>query len=158
MLRRLRAIAVTAVLWGLAWGALGVVFGTVAWILGPGVGNIVILPRFLANQVLFWGLWGGISGGAFATLLALGERRHSLDELRGLRIAGWGALGGMLIPLGVYLLLTLRGGPIFGALRPTVIAASLAGLLGAGLAAGQLALARRAPGALPRGRPALPPE
>jgi hypothetical protein len=121
------------------------------WFLRNPTTFVFPLWRLVAMQGIFWGIWGTVSGAVFANLLIVAERRSTLSTLSMRRIATWGALGGVFLPLLSYAMLVLTGGPVIGALVPTAIAAAIASLLGAGMAAGHLSLARRAPG-LPSGR------
>ena len=119
-LRRVRGLLGTALVWGTAWGGLtaaGALLG------GDWIGA---LTSGLAHFVV-----GAVAGGTFAGLLAIGERGRSLADLSPLRVAIWGATGGTLLAPLQYLI-----APALGVAWP--------GLVGAGLAVGSLALARRA--------------
>ena len=145
LLRRIRGILGTALLWGCAWAGFGLLFGVVVWVLRNPATFVFPLWRFTAMQGLFWGIWGSVSGGVFAALMIVAERQSTLSTLSTRRIAAWGALGGFSLPLLSYGLLVLTRGPVLGALGPTAIAAGIASVLGAGMAAGHLSLPRRAP-------------
>ena len=119
-LRRIRGLLGTAFLWGAGWGGLtaaGALLG------GDWIGALT------AGTAHF--LVGAVAGGTFAGLLALGERGRSLADLSPVRVAIWGATGGTLLAPLQYLI-----APALGVAWP--------GLVGAGLAVGSLALARRA--------------
>jgi hypothetical protein len=152
LLRRIRGIVGSALLWGCAWAGVGLLFGVAVWLLRDPAAFLFPVWRFVALQGLFWGIWGSVSGAVFASLLIVAERNSTISTLSTRRLAGWGALGGFFLPLASYGVLLVTRGPVIGALIPTAIAATIAGLLGAGMAAGHLSLARRAP-ALPS-RPA----
>ena len=92
---------------------------------------------------------GFVGGAAFSVVLGMTESRRRFDQMSLPRFAAWGALGGLFMSvfkdtIGHFLLglLGTIGVPSF-----TVTSAMSAGvviLLGAGSAAGSLALARRA--------------
>ncbi|HEV2146890.1 MAG TPA: hypothetical protein VGR37_05790 [Longimicrobiaceae bacterium] len=145
-LRRLRGIASTALLWAATWGIVGTaayaVLG-VRWTLDAGrplsVGEIA--PYALTGTV-FFAVYGLLGGASFAGVLLLVERR-GIQSLTFPRIAAWGGLGGIGVLLVNLVLVYLGEGVV---LDDTLSALLVMGLLGAGCAAGSLALARRAPG------------
>ena len=60
--------------------------------LGPG--------NFVWSILLNWTFVGMISGAIFAITLSVAERRKgSLDALSMRRVAGWGAIGGVALPM-----------------------------------------------------------
>jgi hypothetical protein len=92
----------------------------------------------LPTLFFLWSFFGAISGAVFAALLMWLERRRSIDNLVGRRVAGWGALGGATLPLVVVAL-----GGIDGRIPSDWVPASLvAGALGALSAALTVRLAR----------------
>ena len=107
--------------WAFAWSVVGTSF---VLLLGGGLEAAV-------NMIEPFSLMGFIGGGAFS----LGRRRF--DEMSLPRFAVWGAVGGLVLSV-----LTLLPG--WGLTRQSLVAAGIAALLGAGSAAGSLALARRA--------------
>jgi len=85
---------------------------------------------------LFFGLLGFLAGAAFSGILAAVAGRRRFDEMSIPRFAGWGALGGLLLAVGLRLVMGPDGellvlGPLFAG-------------AGAVCATGTLALARRA--------------
>ena len=86
-------------------------------------------------------LWGVVSGAAFALALVVAERQRSLADLSMFRVAPWGAVGANVLPV-VFFVIVLAQAYV-GLLGPFVIVASVCAALGAGSAAGTLALARR---------------
>jgi hypothetical protein len=89
-----------------------------------------------------------ISGAVFAVTLSVAERRKgSLDALSLRRVAGWGAIGGMALPM--LLLPFYYYGTVPGGFGQATVVILQNGLLGAGSAAASLSLARRATGVLP---------
>ena len=160
-MRRLRAILATSVLWALAWALTSVLFFLVV---GLFVERAILSPDYFLIGGLAWTTWGALNGAGFAALLALAERRQTIDELSTSRVALWGALGGGALPLVTYAISLLQPAIALGAgitiqLRQgsgVVAPALLSGLLGAGAAVAQLSLARRLPA--PRSMPSLPGE
>ncbi len=136
-LRRIRGILGTGLAWALAWAGVGIAIGVYAWLrlpTAPRVSPLVFFPLPVAVFTVF----GAVSGAAFATTLAVAERRRSLDDLSVRQTACWGALGGLLLP-------TVMVGQASVGLPPTAVV-TMVGLgmaLGAGTAAGTLLLARR---------------
>jgi hypothetical protein len=143
IVRRLRGIAGAALAWAVVWGIAGVVFASLLALwssLGHG-GLVEGTGRMLLQRGMAWGIWGALSGAVFATVLLWMERRRGIDDLSTARVAAWGALGGMALPtlMAVY----LATGPLHRDLDGLPVVLLLGALLGAGCAAGSLALARQ---------------
>jgi len=132
-LKRIRGAVGMGLSWAVVWGGAGTILGVVSAVLGldptSGIGSFAILGAIA----------GFIAGASFSTVLGITEGRRRFDEMSLPRFAFWGALGGLLLSgwltaIGVLsseahiIVLTYGGFP----------------LLGAGCAAGSLALARRA--------------
>lgn len=151
ILRRLRGIIVTGLIWSFAWSIAGSVLSVL--MLGPYIRDTQFVLGILPTALLFYSLVGMWTGVAFASVLSFGDRRRTFAELTMPRVATWGALGGVSYPL-TSLLLTMS----LGGIVPSDLGAALGitALLGAGSAAAMLALARRreqlvsAGGSLPR--------
>ena len=128
LLRRLRGIIGTGLTWAVGWmGLIGlVVFPVLALLGNPIFSNIGL---YLTN-VFIVGVGGFIAGGGFAVVLGVLERHKKLEDLSSWRMGIWGALGGL----------------VFAAALVEVSPLSLiiSAVLGAGSAAGSLALAKRA--------------
>ena len=129
LLRRLRGIIGTGLTWAVGWAGV-----TIALNLLGGV------PLHFIGQIALSGVVRGfIAGGAFAVILSIAERHHTLEDLSLRRVALWGGIGGsLLFVLALPFLLPL-GIPLGSLLVPLAIN----GLLGAGFASGSVALARR---------------
>ncbi len=113
--------------WAVAWSGVGVV-----WALLRGGGDLVMI---LSLGTGFASL-GFIGGTAFAVVLGIADGRRRLDEMSPPRFASWGALGGLLLSVFMF----VGGMP----LTPSgIITVGVLTLLGAGSAAGSLALARK---------------
>ena len=114
---------------------MGVIFlsGLLVFGLSPvGIG----LAAVVTNSVLL-AVFGFVGGAAFSTVLGITEGRRRFDEMSLPRFAGLGAVGGLLTSV-----LVGGGGGWF--ILETLVFVGVVTLLGAGSAAGSLALARRA--------------
>jgi hypothetical protein len=96
VLRRLRGALAIGVTWALLWGAIALIL-FVGFMLfepedvGPGEGLTVVVPVLAAV--------GFLSGLGFSLVLAVTERSKAVHELALPRVALWGLLGGVAIPL-----------------------------------------------------------
>ena len=118
-LKRIRGVVGMGLTWAAAWFGVGAIWGLIG-----GYG----LP-LLAFNAAFFAVGGFVGGGIFSTVLGITEGRRRFDQMSLWRFAAWGAVGGLLLwtPLGEGL-----------------VTAGVLALMGAGSAAGSLALARRA--------------
>jgi hypothetical protein len=136
ILRRLRGLLGTALLWAMAWGMAGVVLGFIVAL--ADVGNfILVAPDAMSFVGFVMGVYGAVGGLVFASVMMLLERRRRLEDLSLRRVAAWGAIGGMGLPAAV-----IAAAPIPIALG-TFGGLAVTGALGAACSAGTLALARR---------------
>lgn len=120
--------------WAAGWAPIGALVGLVVAVAIGGVPVGVVVVRYVA----LFAVLGLVGGGIFSTVLSLTEGRRRFDELSLPRFAAWGALGGLLLG-GLAVMASILGAGI------TPLGAVIAGtstLLGAGSAAGSLALAR----------------
>ncbi len=138
VLRKLRGLLGVGATWGALWAGIGAVIGFVVGVVNPGV-------WVWSNPVIEWalgiGAYGFISGVGFGGLLSLREGSRMLGELSLKRVALWGVLGSVAVPL------------LFGALGFFDATTTLADIIGAMLvtgglggtfAPGSIAIARRA--------------
>lgn len=97
--RRIRAVLVTAVLWGAAWFAPGLVWiGRTEMHRSDGLPFSLLTVKGYAFQN--WAVIVAIGGTLFALTLGLAERRRSsLDSLSMRRVNSWGAIDGAAFPL-----------------------------------------------------------
>lgn len=136
LLRKLRGLLGVGLTWGTLWAGIGAAIGLVIRLVAPPVwGNPI------GEWALGIGLYGVVSGFAFATLLSLREGRKTLLELSLKRVALWGVLGAAAVPL-VFAALGTLGGTTTAVdiLESMLVTASLGGAF----AAGSVAIARRA--------------
>jgi hypothetical protein len=142
-LRRLRGIVGIGLTWSAVWAVTGIFFGTVQFVsMSRAYPELARLSTFaimaLASGVS-WATYGFALGSIFGGVLAIAERRRTLERLATWRIAVWGAIAGLLLPLSFALgMKIIEGVSIDNVLVATAISASL----GAGCAAGSLLLAR----------------
>ena len=129
-LRRIRGAVGMGLTWAAAWFGVWAAAGLVSLAInGAGaLGQLV--------DTLMFPLLGFVSGAVFSGVLGIAEGRRRFDEMSLPRFAAWGAVGGLLL----FGLAGGAGGGIYG----MVVNGSIVALLGAGSAAGSLALARRA--------------
>ncbi len=155
-LKRIRGAVSTALTWAAAWSGAGAIIGLVAGIYsavwGTGIASLIMtflsptIPGLIFTSALFgsvlFAMCGFAGGAAFSVVLSVAEGRRRFDEMSLLRFAAWGAVGGFLLamPPLLPLLLAATGPSALYWFGTSVVVA----LLGAGSAAGSLALARRA--------------
>ena len=133
-LKRIRGALGVGLTWAVAWGFVGPLL--VGLLIGVLMGGNPFAVNLLGTALSF--AWLGFIGGvAFSVVLGLAEGRRTFDEMSLPRFAGWGAL---VAPLAYVTTVALLG---FGWRFPLGMLAVTA-LLGAGSAAGSLALARMA--------------
>lgn len=137
-LRRVRAAVVMGVAWAVVWAPVGVAIG------------LLVDPDGSMDEpwILIGAYPGFIGGVVFSAVLAIAARRRTLGELSLARVAAWGAAAGLLVGL-VPFTVALSS----GSLSTWLLASGAIGaftLLGAGSAAGSLALARGGEARVPR--------
>lgn len=125
ILRWCRGVLGIGLVWAAAWGAMFALLSVIVGVIDPpsidpGEGPIRI--------GLIGAIYGLVSGAAFGALLSFSERRKGIPELSMTRAIIWGILGTALFPL-----LT----PVHDSMLLIVCP------IGAALAAGTLALAKR---------------
>jgi len=134
-LKRIRGAVGMGVTWALAWSFVCAVGALQGLVFGALNGGAV----YFVNSVLWFALAGLIGGSAFSVVLGIAGRRHTFDDLSLPRFAGWGALSALLMFVPTAALLGVQ------LLTPeALVTTALVVGLGAGSAAGSLALARRA--------------
>lgn len=158
MLRRLRAIVLTAVMWSVPWGILGgLVLAVGLRLRGFETGTTIFgLPLSLGLfgiGLKIFGILGAAAGAIFGTTMSLGERRKTLATLSTRRMLLWGAFGGGALPAIGTTLAVVNSGVSIGGFG---LFAAISAALGAGSAWSMLWLARRAkdhtpPAELPAG-------
>ena len=150
LLRVVRGILKTALVWGAAWIPLSLFPLSVAALLGADLPPRVIFGPMLLQSAMM----GVINGIVFGSVVAIAGRRKTFAGISLKWIAVCGAVGGALFP---FLARSLVVALTDVSLPLTSLAATLVtnAVLGAGLAATSLALARRAP-ALPRAEEPAP--
>ena len=142
-IRRIKGAIGIGLTWAVGWVPVGALTGLGLWVMSsdrPG------LARLIGASALLFGGLGFIGGSLFSAVLQLGDGRRRFDELTLPRFAIWGGLAGFLLPviggiLGALAGVTAFGGP--GVQLGDVVVSGMASLLGAGSAAGSLAIARK---------------
>ena len=132
-LERIRGVLGTALTWAAAWGGVGTILWGIPYVVGGSPFGVV---AGLFTFAVTFGAMGLIGGAAFSTVLGIAEGRRRFEEMSLSRFAGWGALGGALMSV----LMFAAGSGVSLAQVPMI---GVLALMGAGSAAGSLALARR---------------
>jgi len=135
--QRIRGAIGMGLTWAAGWMPIGALIALGLWVVGldpPG------LAGFVWMYAKVFGILGLVGGGIFSVVLRLGDGGRSFEELSLPRFALFGAAGGLI--LGGLAITAGLWGP---GLQPLdAVIAAVATLLGAGSAAGTLALARTA--------------
>jgi hypothetical protein len=127
LLRKVRGIVGTGLLWGGLGGVVGVVTSVIGATTDPaGVGY------WLSTVGVGFAGFGFLAGAGFAVTLSLLDGRRRLGELSVGRAAAWGGLAGFSLPLA--LVASLSGGalPILPAVGTAAVFGGVTALLGAG--------------------------
>ena len=153
-LRKLRGVVSIGAIWGLACSVLGFAIGAIVSMIWPEILPSTVV-RYVVDLTLGYGVVGFVLGSGFAGVLATMHGRKTFEELTLGRGALWGALAGvgMSTVLGlVFIGLGLgRGLPLADLISIFVVPTCTFGALTAGLGAGTVSLARRAPAELEAG-------
>lgn len=145
MLRRLRALLLTATLWAVVWALAGALVALLHWGLFPleGFERLRALPNYLGTYGIDLGIAGFLCGAGFGALLVGAERNRTIAELSHHRIATWGGIAGAVMPVGFLVLLKLAFDVGLPPVIPMEVVTFCSGVMGAAAAAGSLAAARR---------------
>ncbi len=131
-LRRIRAALFMGLTWAVVWLPLGLLLG---FILDP--------DGTMDEPWVLVGVYPGfLSGVVFFVVLGIAAHRRRLDELSVAKVAGWGAVAGLLISSVVFLLGDQGPDAERVWLLPAVVISSIT-LLSAVSAAGSLVIARK---------------
>jgi hypothetical protein len=134
-LRRIRGGIGMGLTWAAAWFGAGMIMMLGLLLITGSTGADVPYP-------LGFGAFGFVAGVSFSAILGLAEGRRRFDEMSLPRFAGWGAVGGFLLSAIFVSAVALAEDPAF--LSNLVVLGPIFAVVGAGSAAGSLALARRA--------------
>lgn len=134
-LRRIRGAIGLGLTWAAGWAPIGAVTG---WLTGMVFG--FPLGAVVVNYATLFAVLGFTGGTLFSGILRLTEGRRRFDQLSLPRFTVWGALGGMILGSAGVAISLLGAG--IGSLGAAIVGTTT--LLGAGSAAGSLALARTA--------------
>ena len=135
-LQRIRGGLGMGLTWAAAWARFGPIIGLLGGVFSGSGFSDVLLGVFVLLAT--FGVMGFIFGVAFSMVLGNVKRRRRFDAMSFPRFAVWGTFGSVLLAV---LVVSMEWG---GATLGDVLVAGLVTLLGAGSAAGSLALARRA--------------
>ena len=142
ILRRVRGVAVSAIVWAIVFAAVGLarlpVYGLLGTLYPTGPGGLVEVVRRVALNGALAGL---ASGALFATIVMLAERRRDFATLTGRRFALWGLAAGMLFVGGTDVVNAIAGRwPLD---LSTAVWSAFYGAVGAGIGVTTFRLARR---------------
>ncbi|MCC6242518.1 MAG: hypothetical protein IT353_06730 [Gemmatimonadaceae bacterium] len=135
-LKKIRGAISLTVLWSVAW----MVLGSILVVVFPSE-HPLLSGRVTIGAMKYWGIWGAFAGLVYASCLAL-EQAHTFREISRRRGLLWGALSGMVVPLGLTLgslVISDRGLGLYHVFL--LLKFSLAGAV---CGIGTLAIARRA--------------
>lgn len=144
--RRLRGAIGVGVSWGVVWGLAGGVLEAIVG-LPPGTDGAGVVLYEFARGFMAFAMIGFVGSGVFSVALGLGGRRRSFAEMSLARFGSWGGVAGLMVGLSLYspVLLAPNGRfTLAEALLRATLAVGVTTALGAGAAAGSLALARMA--------------
>lgn len=96
ILEDLRRLLSIGLVWGILWAVLAITVGTAIGVIVPGQIDPGEEPIVLAPMI---GLVGLICGIVFGSLLSIVERRKTIPELPLIRVAMWGILVSVALPL-----------------------------------------------------------
>ena len=119
---------------GLSWAA--------AWL----VLRALLPGDCCGGDALDFAIVGLIAGAGFSVVLRIAERRRTFGGLPFLRIAGWGAGGGVFLMASWATVVVILGIPLFGISWEVLLGMALYAVFGAASAAASLALARKGRG------------
>jgi hypothetical protein len=142
--RSLRGLAGIGIFWGIAWGTALALVDFILWMslvrhwpVHPPLGHSLYV------EWLFGFAIGFVGGAMFSVLLAIAERKRSVDALSVPRAALWGAIAAALFAFpSIFLRSAFQ--PASMPIRSVLFSAAVIGALGAGSAAATLAAAKHA--------------
>lgn len=145
-LKRIRGAVGMGLTWAASWSVVGAVVAVLPWMTPPGSPMGVTWVVGFAAQ---FAALGFVGGAAFSVALGVMEGRRRFDQMSLPRFAVWGGLGGLMMwaargTLGWSVMDFLWSVGLPGLNWGYAVSGGTIVLLGAGCAAGTLALARRA--------------
>jgi hypothetical protein len=149
-MRTIRAVLLTAVIWGIAWAVVGALFGLFEFFRSPPESSYFLALRLdLTEPMTVLGIAGFLAGATFASVMSRLDRGASLQRLSLPRVAVWGAVGGLGFAIALGALVVGEVGLIAALWPRAAIWTTVAAACGALSAAGSLAIARQGtPGVL----------
>ena len=99
IIHRVRAFATTALVWGGMYALAGAVFNLMQTYWGSAAPEFVLALEQTRWVAFRWAVIGVISGSMFAAAFSRFERRRTFSQLSLPRVALWGVVGGMALPL-----------------------------------------------------------
>ncbi len=138
LLRRLRGLMGVGLTWGTLWGGIGAGIGLLVGVMSP---EVWMWTNPILDYAIGIGLYGFFSGVGFGTLLSVGEGRRTILDLSLGKVAVFGVLGAVLVPVAFGMMGAFAAGTTVVDIIEAVL---LTGVLGGTFAPGSVAIARRA--------------
>ena len=143
-LKRIRGAVGMGLTWAVSWSAIGALVAVLPGTMPAGFPILEFVVGFAAQYAAL----GFVGGATFSVVLGVTEGRHRLDQMSLPRFAVWGAFGGLMMwavsdTIGHSMMSFLGSVGVPGLSWVEAISGGIIVLLGAGSAAGSLALARR---------------
>ena len=144
-LKRIRGAVGLGLTWAVSWSAIGALVAVLPGTTPPG---IPIVLEWVVGFAAQFAALGFVGGAAFSVVLGVTEGRRRFDQMSLPRFAVWGAFGGLMMwavrdTIGWSMMSFLVSVGLPGPSWVHAISGGIIVLLGAGSAAGSLALARR---------------
>lgn len=143
-LKRIRGAVGMGLTWAVLWSAIGAWLAVLPGTMPAGFSILEFIVGFAAQ----YGALGFVGGATFSVVLGVTEGRHRFDQMSLPRFGVWGAFGGLMMwaasdTIGHGLMRLLWGVGVPALSWVSALSGGIVVLLGAGSAAGALALARR---------------
>jgi hypothetical protein len=142
-LKRIRGAVGLGLTWAVSWSAIGALVAVL-----PGtVRGFPLAPEWIVGFAVQFAVLGFVGGAAFSVVLGVIEGRRRFDQMSRPRFAVWGAFGGLIMwaargTIGWSVMDFLESVGVQGLNWAYALSGGVIVLLGAGCAAGSLALAR----------------
>ena len=142
-LKRIRGAVGLGLTWAVSWSAIGALVAVL-----PGtLQGFPLAPVWIVGFAAQFAVLGFVGGATFSVILGVIEGRRRFDQMSLPRFAVWGAFGGLMMwaargTIGWSVMDILEGVGVQGLNWAYAVSGGVIVLLGAGCAAGSLALAR----------------
>lgn len=143
-MKRIRGAVGMGLTWAVLWSAIGALVAVLPWTMPAG---FPIRLEWIVGFAAQFAVLGFFGGAAFSVVLGVVEGRRRFDQMSLSRFAVWGAFGGLMMwaargTIGWSVMDSLGSVGVQGLNWGFAVSGGIIVLLGAGCAAGSLALAR----------------